>query len=114
MTDTTQVTDTVADVAKDAQALAITNEFHTLAADAPVLFKETKAGYKTTEFWVALVGAAAVQLSVLDIPGKYGKTITTGALLVAYILSRGAAKSGVPVEEPSPVAIAPVDEVKQR
>lgn len=73
---------------------------------APVV-KETKAGYKTTEFWIAIVGIVLAQLSVLHLPGKYGETITTAALAVGYLLSRGFAKAGVPNVEPSAVAVAP-------
>lgn len=59
-------------------------------------FTEAKAGYKTTEFWLSGAVIVLAQIGALDLPGKYGKTITTGAAAVAYILSRGFAKSGVP------------------
>lgn len=66
--------------------------------------KESKAGYKTTEFWLATVAAVLTQVGALDLPGKYGKTIATVAIVVAYVLSRGVAKAGVPtVVEDDPV-----------
>lgn len=66
--------------------------------------KETKAGYKTTEFWLTIIGVLFTQVGALDLPGKYGKTIQTVALVAAYILSRGIAKAGVPtVDDSDPV-----------
>jgi hypothetical protein len=59
-------------------------------------FKEAKAGYKTTEFWLSGIVIVLSQVGALDLPGQYGKTITTAAATVAYALSRGFAKSGVP------------------
>jgi hypothetical protein len=80
---------------------------------APVV-SETKAGYKTTEFWVALLGIVLAQIGVLHLPGKYGDTITTVALAAGYVLSRGFAKGGVPNVTPSAAAIAPAEEIVQR
>lgn len=74
---------------------------------APLVVKEAKAGYKTTEFWVALGGAILTQLGALHLPGKYGDTVATVALVVSYIVSRGVAKAGVAQVEPSSVALRP-------
>ncbi len=62
----------------------------------PQVIQEAKPGYKTTEFWLLLIGTLATQVGALDLPGENGKTITTTALFVAYVLSRGIAKAGVP------------------
>ena len=64
--------------------------------NVPAAINEAKAGYKTTEFWMALIGIFATQLGALDLPGEHGQTIATVAFLVAYVLSRGVAKAGVP------------------
>lgn len=69
----------------------------------PLVVKEAKAGYKTTEFWLTIVGAVLTQVGALHLPGKYGDTIATVSLLASYALSRGIAKSGQPhVEEEKP------------
>lgn len=54
--------------------------------------KEVKAGWKTTEFWLVLAGVVLTQLGTLRVPGKYGDTIQTTALIGSYALSRGLAK----------------------
>jgi len=66
----------------------------TVVNSTPGLITEVKAGYKTTEFWVTVVGVVLAQLGALHLPGKYGTTITTAALALSYILSRGFAKAG--------------------
>jgi hypothetical protein len=85
-----------------------------LVSDVMPVVNETKKGWKTTEFWVALVGIILTQLQVLHLPGKYGDTIATIAFVASYILARGFAKQGVPAVEPSPVGIAPTDAIVQR
>jgi hypothetical protein len=70
----------------------------------PAVVKEAKAGYKTTEFWLTLVAAILTQVGALHLPGKYGDTIATVALLASYALSRGIAKSGVAHVEDGPAA----------
>lgn len=67
-----------------------------LATDIPAVIKETKEGYKTTEFWLTIVTVLLTQLQVLHLPGRYGDTIATAAAVVAYIVSRGVAKTGIP------------------
>lgn len=59
-------------------------------------FKESKVGYKTTEFWLSLIVILLAQVGALSLPGHYGKTVTTAAAAAAYAVSRGLAKSGVP------------------
>ncbi len=53
--------------------------------------RESKAGYKTTEFWITLLGVLGTQIGTLDIPAEYG-----AVLAAAYVLSRGVAKAGQP------------------
>jgi hypothetical protein len=76
-----------------------TDQTEQLIESLPVLVKETKAGYKTTEFWLTIGGAILTQLNVLHLPGKYGQVIATVSLLVSYIISRGLAKKGIPHAE---------------
>lgn len=84
----------VADVAKDAAVVAGGGSVPvtTLVSDVGAVVKETKAGYKTTEFWLSGAIILLTQLGALDLPGKYGKTITTAAAAVGYAISRGLAK----------------------
>lgn len=70
----------------------------------PEIVKEAKAGYKTTEFWVMLAGVLTTQLGALHLPGKYGDTIATVAMVLGYIISRGLAKLGVPDVNEKPEA----------
>lgn len=67
---------------------------------APLVVKESKAGYKTTEFWMTIVTIIAVSLGSAPVPdSKEG--YVAAALAAAYALARGLAKKGIPhVEEP--------------
>ena len=67
-----------------------------VVADIPAVIKETKTGYKTTEFWVTLVTAVLALVTALPIQDK----AIAGALAAAYALARGFAKQGVPAVEP--------------
>ncbi len=79
----------------------VTNNFvQEVLTDFPAIV-ETKDGYKTTEFWITLVGVLGTQVGALDLPGEHAKTIATIALAVAYVLSRGVAKAGVPTPAPT-------------
>lgn len=78
-------------VEAEAEALK-TGNLNAVVADAPAFVKEVKAGYKTTEFWLTLIAVILTQLGTLKVPGKYGDTIQTSALIGAYALSRGLAK----------------------
>lgn len=81
---------------------AVTNVIY----EAPEVVKETKEGWRTTEFWVTLVTAILVVLNGIPLPEKYEGAVVA-ALGAVYALSRGLAKQGIPSIEPSPVAIAP-------
>lgn len=52
-----------------------------------------KPGYKTTEFWLTLLGSIATYVEPALPP--IAKAIVTGALGVGYAISRGLAKSSV-------------------
>jgi hypothetical protein len=99
-------TQVLEDVAADAKAVAQDPEVHTLVADVPTVIKETKAGWKTTEFWLTIAGLAAVNLNgvILTLPDRY-QAIASAVLAGLYALSRGQAKKGIPaVEAPVPEA----------
>ena len=70
----------------------------------PAIIKETKAGYKTTEFWLAIAGLLAVNLNgvVMTLPDRY-QAVATAFIAGLYALARGAAKSSIPAVEPGPV-----------
>ena len=64
-----------------------------------VVIKESKAGYKTTEFWVAVAVSLLTVLDGIPLPEQY-EGVVVSAIAVAYALSRGLAKQGVPSVEP--------------
>lgn len=68
---------------------------------APQLIEETKKGYRTTEFWLTILGLVVVNVNglVLTLPDKY-QAIATGILAGLYALSRGQAKKGIPAIVP--------------
>lgn len=72
-----------------------------LATLAPQIIEETKKGYKTTEFWLTIVGLLAVNLNgvVMTLPDKW-QAIGTAVLAGLYALSRGQAKKGIPAIVP--------------
>lgn len=88
----------------DQQAPAVAQGVEHARADVPAIIKETKAGYRTTEFWVAIVGLIIVNLNglVMTLPDKY-QAIATAAIAAFYAVSRGQAKSGIPAVEPGPL-----------
>lgn len=69
---------------------------------APTVFKETKAGYKTTEFWLTVLSLVAVNLNgvILTLPDRY-QAIATAVIGGLYAVSRGFAKKGIPSVEPA-------------
>ncbi len=74
--------------------------FDDLVEVLPGLIKESKAGYKTTEFWLMIVISVLTVVDAIPLPEQYEAILVT-ALGVAYALSRGLAKKGVAVvEEP--------------
>jgi len=64
--------------------------------------KETKAFYKTSEFWLMVLGQIVLTLQTsgaIDIVNKshaWWAPVLQAVLASAYILARGQAKSGVP------------------
>jgi hypothetical protein len=72
--------------------------------------KETKAFYKTSEFWLMVLGQLVMILQYVNVwtlfHGKWSflAPLVQTALAYAYIQSRGHAKSGVPIgEDDSPL-----------
>jgi hypothetical protein len=61
----------------------------------PAVIEESKRGYKTTEFWVGIIGSALVVLNGIPLPEKY-EGLVVALFGASYILSRGIAKKGVP------------------
>jgi hypothetical protein len=68
-------------------------------AAIPTVVKESKAGYKTTEFWVTIAISGLTVLGGIPMPDKYNGLVVA-ALGAAYALSRGIAKKGIPAIEP--------------
>lgn len=87
------ITDAVADVRGDASLSEI-------LADVEPVIKETRAGYKTTEFWGTLAGLAALNLNgvIMTLPDKW-QAIGSAAIIGLYAISRGLAKKGIPAIE---------------
>jgi len=90
-------TDALSTAVDDAKTVVADPHVHTLVADVPAVIKETKAGYKTTEFWLTVLGLIAVNLNgvVMTLPDKY-QAIGSAILAGLYALSRGQAKKGIP------------------
>lgn len=57
----------------------------------PLVVKETKAGYKTTEFWASVAIAALDVASQIPTKDKLVATV----IVAAYSIARGFAKAGV-------------------
>lgn len=85
---------------------AVAGDLEPLQAAFPEIVKETKAGWRTTEFWLTLVSAVGVAVGVVPTPHDT-KGYALVVLVALYAVARGLAKKGVPSIEPSPVAIAP-------
>jgi hypothetical protein len=97
---------TAADKAVDDVRVALDDEaVKDVISDVAPLIKETKDGWKTTEFWLTLAGLAAVNLNgvVMTLPDKY-QAIGSAVVIGLYALSRGAAKKGIPAVEAPPEA----------
>lgn len=62
---------------------------------ASVVVKETKAGYRTTEFWITVITSLAVAFDGIPAPESFEGFILAG-LAGFYAISRGFAKKGVP------------------
>lgn len=87
----TPQTDTV--VVNDADTVNFDTEG--LAPALTTIVTESKAGWKTTEFWVAAVVSLLTILDTIPLPEKFEAGVV-GLITVAYVLSRGLAKKGVP------------------
>lgn len=72
---------------------AAVNDGVPLVADVGVVVQDVKAGYKSTEFWLTVLGLLALNLNgvVLTLPDKY-QAIASAVLAAAYAVSRGIAK----------------------
>lgn len=65
----------------------------------PAVVKETKAGYKTTEFWLSLGASLLIAFGTLPTPHD-AKGFAVAAIVALYAVARGLAKKGIPsVEE---------------
>lgn len=80
----------------------VTDEGHAVFDAVVPIVKETKAGYKTTEFWLTIGTAVLVNVQPA-VPEKW-QAILTAALAGLYALARGHAKSGIPEVDGSTVA----------
>lgn len=96
------------DITKDAQAavdqpgvqsgVVLEQDFAPLV---PGVVKETKAGYRTTEFWAGVVSSFLIAVGALPTPHD-SKGFAVAAIVGLYAVARGLAKKGVPaIEEPS-------------
>lgn len=68
---------------------------------AEVVIRESKAGWRTTEFWVTVIASLAVVFNGIPAPESKEGYIAA-ALAGLYAVSRGLAKKGVPVVETVP------------
>ncbi len=80
----------------DLSAQGAAPKVHARETDADVRSTETKASTKTSEFYVYLIGAAAILIAALIMDGF---NATEGwmyftFLSIGYMISRGLAKSG--------------------
>lgn len=87
----------------------VSNELTEIIRDVPVIIKETKSGYKTTEFWTSIVAVLVPLLA--GAPEKLMIPLV-GAIGIAYTISRGIAKHGTPAAitpavAPEPLPVAP-------
>lgn len=74
-------------------------QIENLFSQLPVLFREAKSGYKTTEFWLTIVTLILLNVNLIPLPDSW-QGIASAALVVVYAISRGLAKKGVPDAEP--------------
>jgi len=75
-----------------AEAVAASPTVHALETDLPPLIKESKAGWKTTEFWAGIAAALNDVISTLPPTDKVALT----GLAAVYAVARGIAKNGIP------------------
>lgn len=93
---------TLFDRLEDADPSELDVEYTEIAdveADARLVVKETKKGYKTTEFWLTILGSLAVVFNGVPLPeSKEGYVVA--ALVGLYAVARGLAKKGIPDVRP--------------
>lgn len=77
-----------------------TTAIEDVIASMPAVVKETKSGFRTTEFWLTIATSLLVVLNGVPLPEKY-EGVVVAALGAVYALSRGIAKNGVPAIEPA-------------
>jgi len=66
--------------------------------------KESKPGYRTTEFWITLIVGFYTFLNTTGAIDELPKTWSTIALAIlagAYAVGRGVAKQGIPFDPPT-------------
>ena len=66
--------------------------------------KESKPGWRTTEFWVTVIGALYLFLNTTGAVDELPKSWSSIALAIiggAYAVSRGIAKQGIPFDPPT-------------
>lgn len=80
-----------------AELAAVEADVVQLSQAAPVIIKETKAGYKTTEFWAVIATSILDVVSQIPFHDKLVVTVIAGL----YAVARGLAKLGVPNAEPT-------------
>lgn len=57
---------------------------------------ETRPGWRTTEFWLVVLGNLLINVGALDVGGAKYRGLFAILSVVGYSLARGLAKSGVP------------------
>lgn len=65
-----------------------------LISSAPAVVQESKAGFRTTEFWITIVTALSALIGALPAPDNTGGPLAA-FIGAAYVISRGIAKKGV-------------------
>lgn len=116
-TDATKAVDAADKAVEDHSVTNIVNAGEagkTLEADlAPLIapaLKETKAGWKTTEFWLSVASSILIALGTIPTPHD-GKGFAVAGIVALYAIARGLSKAGVPTVDADAVAAAPaVDE----
>lgn len=72
-----------------------TDAINDVIGSLPAVVEESKKGFKTTEFWLAIATSVLVLLNGIPMPEQY-EGFVIAALGAVYALSRGIAKKGVP------------------
>lgn len=103
--DYTQTPTHLDDLVAEGGAAYKSEDVQQVIATAGTVFNETKAGWKTTEFWLTVAGLVAVNAGdlVMTLPDKY-QALASAALAGLYALSRGVAKKGIPDVKSKPEA----------